>query len=232
MDETRYARQIMLPEIGAEGQRRLCGATVLIVGLGGLGSVVATYLAGAGVGHLILADSDVVSLSNLQRQILYTEAEIGRPKALCAERRLKAQSSAVSFETVTDGLTGDNAERLVAAADVVVDCTDNFATRYLIDDTCTAVGKPWVYGSLGAYGGQVAVFNYRSGIRYRDLYPEWDELSDRAPASGGVIGPVPAVIGALEALETMKIIAGFGEVLDGRLFTIDLLNLNNDIIEF
>lgn len=232
MDETRYARQIMLPEIGAEGQRRLCGATVLIVGLGGLGSVVATYLAGAGVGHLILADSDVVSLSNLQRQILYTEAEIGRPKALCAERRLKAQSSAISIVTATDGLTGDNAERLVAGADVVVDCTDNFATRYLIDDTCAAAGKPWVYGSLGAFGGQVAVFNYRSGIIYRDLYPECDELSDRAPASGGVIGPVPAVIGALEALETMKIIAGFGEVLDGRLFTIDLLNLNNDIIEF
>lgn len=232
MDHTRYVRQTMLPEIGEEGQRRLKASTVLIVGLGGLGSVVATYLTGAGVGSLVLADNDVVSLSNLQRQVLYAEREIGQQKALCAQRRLAAQSSDVSFNVVTDGLTDENAERLIVGADVVVDCTDNFATRYLIDDTCAALGKPWVYGSLSAFGGQVAVFNYRSGIRYRDLYPDYNELAERAAASGGVIGPVPGVIGALEALETLKIIVGFGKVLDGRLFTVDLLTLNNDIIEF
>lgn len=231
MEYGRYIRQTVLPEIGTQGQRRLHDATVLVVGLGGLGSVVATYLTGAGVGHLILADHDRVSLSNLQRQVLYTEAEIGLPKAECAVRRLAAQASDTNFEAVSCGLTADNARRLVSEADIVVDCTDSYAIRYLIDDTCAACGRPWVYGSIGAFGGQVSVFNYHSGRRYSDLYPDREALSGIKPASAGVLGPVPAVVGAIEALEVMKIIAGFGDVLDGRLFMMDLLTLETNIID-
>ncbi len=231
MTDDRYLRQIILPEIGIEGQCKLSEATVLIVGLGGLGSVVSTYLAGAGVGKLILADNDVVSLSNLQRQVLYTEDEVGLPKVECAARRLHSQSSLMKFETVAEGLTADNAHALISRVDVVVDCTDNFRTRYLIDDVCANCSKPWVHGSIGAFSGQACVFNHRSGIRYTDLYPETNHLALAAPSSGGVIGPVPAVIGAIEALEVIKLIAGFGEVLDGRLFTIDLLTLGTNIIQ-
>lgn len=231
MEDGRYIRQTMLPEIGQEGQRRMRGATVLVVGLGGLGSVVATYLTGAGIGHLILADHDVVSLSNLQRQVLYTESEIGQPKAECAVRRLSAQSSATVFEAVCCGLTADNAGQLVSRADVVVDCTDNFGTRYLIDGVCADCGRPWVYGSIGAFGGQVSVFNHLSGRRYADLFPDREKLCTFDASAAGVIGPVPAVVGAVEALEVMKLIAGFGEVFDGRLFMIDLLTLKTNIID-
>ncbi len=231
MADERYIRQIVLPEIGDDGQRRLSEASVMIVGLGGLGSVVSTYLTGAGIGRLVLADNDVVSLSNLQRQVLYTEEEAGMPKTECAKRRLQSQSSLVKIETVSEGLTPENAHELIANVDIVVDCTDNFGTRYLIDDVCAGCSKPWVYGSIGAFGGQACVFNYKSGIRYADLYPNRDELIGVTSAGSGVLGPVPAVIGAIEALEAIKIIAGFGEVLDGRLFTVDLLTLKTNIIE-
>ena len=144
MFDERYARQVMLPEIGEEGQHRLASASVLLVGLGGLGSTVAPSLAGAGVGRLGLCDPDVVSWSNLPRQTLYTEEEVGRPKCEMARRRLAALSSATRFDCIAEGLTPENAERLVASYDLVVDCCDNFATRYLIDDACAAAGRPWV----------------------------------------------------------------------------------------
>ncbi len=231
MTEDRYGRQLVLPEIGPEGQRKLGEAAVLIVGLGGLGSVVSTYLAGAGIGKLILADNDVVSLSNLQRQVLYTEDEVGLTKTGCARRRLHAQSSLLDIETVSEGLTSENAHALISCVDVVVDCTDNFGTRYLIDEVCACCSIPWVYGSIGAFGGQTCVFNYKRALHYTDLYPQSDGLVNLAPSPTGVLGPVPAVIGAIQALEVLKIIAGFGDVLDGRLFTIDLLTLNTDIIQ-
>lgn len=232
MDSIRYARQLQLAEIGEAGQQKLARASVLIVGLGGLGAPVATYLVGAGIGRIGLCDPDVVSLSNLQRQVLYTEDEVGLPKTACAACRLSAISGHTVIEQYPDGLTACNADAIIGAYDIVVDCCDNFRTRYLIDDVCAAVGKPWVYGSIGAFHGQVAVMNGPSGLRYSTLYPDRAELEARPAASGGVLGVVPGVIGAIEAGEVIKLIAGFGEPLDGRLFTINLKTLQTDIIEF
>lgn len=228
----RYSRQTMLPEIGEAGQSRLREAKVLVVGLGGLGSPVATYLTGAGVGTIGLVDADVVSESNLQRQVLYTEAQIGQPKVDCAVGRLAALSRHTRFECYPCFLTPENAEEIIARFDLVVDCCDNFATRYLIDDTCARLGRTWVYGSIGAFRGQVAVLNGRAGVRYSDIYPDREALAAMPSSSGGVIGPVPGVVGAIQANEAIKIIAGFDEPLDGRLFTIDLKTLQTNIISF
>lgn len=228
----RYDRQLILPEIGEIGQRKFKEATVLIVGLGGLGSVVSTYLTGAGIGKIILADNDVVSLTNLQRQVLYTEDEIGLPKVECAFRRLSSQSSDVAFELVGDGLTSSNVQELIVKADIVVDCTDNFSTRCLIDDVCRELHKPWVYGAIGEFSGQVAVFGLNSDMHYRDLFCDPENLERDNPPFKGVLGPVPAVIGAVQSLEVLKMIAGFGVVLDGKMFTVDLLTMNNEIIQF
>lgn len=227
----RYARQTMLPEIGTEGQRRLAEASVLIVGVGGLGSAAALYLTGAGVGRIGLADADCVAESNLQRQILYTERQIGIPKTEAARERLAALSSQTRFDSHPQGITPPNAKRIIAQYDLVIDCCDNFPTRYLLDDVCAACGKPWVYGSIGAFHGQVSLFNYRSGRRYRDLYPDRETLCSKPQTTAGVLGTVPGVIGTIEASEALKVLAGFGEPLDGRLFTIDLLTLQSEIME-
>lgn len=227
----RYSRQTMLPEIGTEGQRRLAAATVAVIGLGGLGSAAATYLTGAGIGHMILVDGDTVSLSNLQRQVLYAEAEIGESKAAAAARRLADQSSSTRFDVIADNLSESNADSIVAGCDVVIDCSDNYPTRYLIDDACARHRRPWVHGAIGAFSGQLAVFNHRRGIRYTDLYPDREALCSQPRVTAGVIGAVPGVIGTLEASEAIKLIAGFGDILDGRLFTIDLKTLQTLIIE-
>ena len=232
LDPERYARQTMLEEIGTEGQQRLSEASVLIVGLGGLGSAVAPYLAGAGVGRLGLADPDTVSASNLPRQTLYTEAQLGQPKTAAARERLAALSSATHFDLYPEGLTAENACELAAAYDLVIDCCDNYPTRYLVDDACGAAGRPWAYGSIGAFHGQVGLMNGRRGRRYADLYPDREALCRRPRTTTGVLGPVPGVIGALEASEAIKWIVGFGEPLDGRLLTIDLMTLQTEIIEF
>ena len=228
----RYARQTMLPEIGPEGQRRLAASSVLLVGVGGLGSPAALYLTGAGVGRLGLADPDTVSESNLQRQVLYTESQIGRPKPAAARERLAALSSSTRFDLHTEGLTTENARELVAAYDLVVECCDNFATRYLLDEACAEVGRPWVYGSIGAFHGQVSLFNGRTGRRYTELYPDREALCALPRSTAGVLGTVPGVIGAIEASEAIKWIAGFGEPLEGKLFTIDLKTLQTETIEF
>lgn len=232
MDKERYARQLQLVEIGEAGQRRLAESSVLVVGLGGLGSPAATYLVGAGVGRIGLCDSDVVSLSNLQRQMLYSEDEVGLLKTVCAECRLAAISGNTVFESYSDGLTVGNASEIIGHFDLVVDCCDNFRTRYLIDDVCACLGKPWVYGSIGAFQGQVAVMNGIKGLRYSTIYPDRADLESRPAASGGVLGTVPGVVGAIEANEAVKLLVGFGESLDGRLFTINLKTLQTDIIEF
>lgn len=228
----RYARQTMLAEIGQEGQRRLAAASVLVVGVGGLGSPAALYLTGAGVGRLGLADPDTVSESNLQRQVLYTESQIGRPKPEAARERLSALSSSTRFDLYPEGLTAENARELVAAYDLVVDCCDNFTTRYLLDDTCAACGKPWVYGSIGAFHGQVSLFNGHTRRRYAELYPDRATLCALPRSTAGVLGTVPGVIGTVEATEAIKWIAGFGEPLDGRLLTIDLKTMQTEIINF
>lgn len=222
----------MLREIGPEGQRRLAAASVLVVGVGGLGSPAALYLTGAGVGRLGLADPDRVSESNLQRQTLYTEAQIGRPKPEAARERLAALSSQTRFTCYDEGLTAENAREVIDGYDLVVDCCDNFPTRYLIDDACAECGKPWVHGSIGEFQGQVSLFNGRTGRRYAELYPDREALCRRPRTTSGVLGTVPGVIGTLEASEAIKWIVGFGEPLDGRLFTIDLKTLQTEIITF
>lgn len=230
--ETRYARQILLPEIGLEGQQRLLRSAVLLVGLGGLGSAVAPALVGAGVGRIGLADPDTVSESNLQRQTLYTERQIGQPKCEAARQRLAALSSHTLFDLHAKGITPENARRIIADYDLVIDCCDNFPTRYLLDDACAACGKPWVHGAIGAFGGMVTVFNHRRAKRYAELYPDREALCAREHAVQGVVGTVPAVVGALEASEALKLLAGFGDVLDGRLFTIDLKTMHTELMDF
>ena len=228
----RYSRQMLLSEIGEAGQSALRRARVLIVGVGGLGSPIALYLAGAGVGTLGLIDDDKVSESNLQRQILYTEKEIGQPKAICAKRRLNALNSNITIHAYTKRFTTENAERLVALYDIVVDGCDNFSTRYLINDVCIKLEKVYVYGAIRAFDGQVSVFNYRNGKNYRDLYPDEEEMLSLSSPSKGVLGIVPGIIGCMEANETIKIICGYGEILTGKLWTIDCKTLHTNIILF
>lgn len=231
MNNERYSRQTMLPEIGTEGQRRLAAARVAVIGLGGLGSAVLPYLAGAGVGKLVLVDPDTVSLSNLQRQVLYSQDEIGQPKALCAARRITALNGDVSVTALPEAFGEDNGRDIIAGCDLVVDCTDNFATRYLIDDICAGVGLPWIYGSIGEFAGQVAVLNHRSGVRYRDIYPDREALCALPRVTRGVLGAVPGVIGTIQASEALKLIIGCGDTLDGRLLVMNLLTMESDIID-
>lgn len=172
----RYNRQIILPELGEEGQQHIQRAKVLIVGVGGLGSPVALYLTGAGVGTIGLMDDDVVSISNLQRQILYSEAEVGMPKAIQAKKRLEALNSSIQINAYPNRLTTENAAGIISQYDIVVDGCDNFATRYLINDTCVQLGKIYVYGAIRAFDGQVSVFNYQGGPDYRHFFPDEDEM--------------------------------------------------------
>jgi len=225
----RYARQIILPEIGENGQRRLADAKVLIVGLGGLGSPASMYLAGAGVGHLGLCDPDTVSLSNLQRQILYSEDMTGESKATAAQRRLFSLSSHTKFDVMPYRLTPDNAHAIISRYDIVVDCSDNHATRYLIDDTCRQLGKPWIYGSIGAFDGYVSTF-LPDGPGYGSLFADREELEHMPPASGGVIGALPGIIGSIEAAEAIKLICGFGDLLSSRLLTVNIKTMTFNTI--
>ena len=231
MDTDRYSRQTMLAEIGEEGQRRLSEAKVLVVGVGGLGLAAAVYLAGAGVGTIGLCDPDVVSLSNLQRQVLYGEGSLGMPKADMAVRRLADLNSSIKLIPVSEPVTACNAATVVTGYDVVLDCTDNFAVRYALDDACHEAGVPLVHGAIGEFAGEVAIFNGRCGTRYADLYPDREALEGAPRKTSGVLGALPGIIGAMQAAEAIKLIAGFGECLDGRLLTLDLLTMHTSITE-
>lgn len=225
----RYDRQMILPEIGEEGQKKLLNAKVLIVGVGGLGSPIALYLAGAGVGCIGLVDDDVVSISNLQRQVLYSEKELGKPKAVCAAERLSALNSEIKVQPYSTRLTEDNAFDIIGEYDMVVDGCDNFATRYLINDICIQQGKPYIYGAICGFEGQVSVFNFGNRKKsYRDLYPDEEEMKRMPPPPKGVMGITPAVVGSIEATEVLKVIGGFGDVLAGELWTIDLRTLQSN----
>ena len=226
----RYSRQTILPEIGLEGQHKLKNARVLIVGVGGLGSPIALYLTGAGVGNIGLIDNDRVGLSNLQRQVLYTEADVNQPKVTCAVQRLTALNSEVSFSSYFTRLSQENAEDIIRDYDIVVDGCDNFSTRYIINDTCEKLHKIYVYGAITEFEGQVSVFHYGASPKsYRDLYPDEHCMTQETTLPKGVMGITPAVVGSIEATETIKIICGFGEVLSSKLWTIDLRTLQSGI---
>lgn len=226
----RYNRQIILPELGEEGQQRIRRAKVLIVGVGGLGSPIALYLTGAGVGTIGLIDDDVVSTSNLQRQVLYSEPEVGLPKAIQAKKRLEALNSEVKIEAHPTRLTRENAEELISRYDIVADGCDNFATRYLINDTCVKLGKVYVHGAIRAFDGQVAVFNYNGGPDYRHFFPDEAEMLSMPHPPKGVLGVTPGIVGCAEATEVLKVIGGYGEVLSGKLWVIDLKTMQTHIL--
>ena len=218
----RYSRQIMLPEIDIEGQNRLAKARVLILGLGGLGSPIALYLAAAGVGHLILNDQDEVELSNLQRQIAHREASLGVPKAQSAAAAIAALNPLVRVETLNRKLSAADLDELLSRVDLAMDASDNFATRYRLNSACWRAGKPLISGAAIRWEGQVAVFDPRDPASpcYRCLYPEGDD-QDLNCATNGVIAPLVGAIGTLQALEAVKLIAGVGEALTGRLLFCD-----------
>ncbi|MFC3816326.1 molybdopterin-synthase adenylyltransferase MoeB [Lysobacter sp. GCM10012299] len=224
----RYSRHLRLPEVGEAGQRRLQAARVAMVGAGGLGSPAAYYLAAAGVGTLVLADDDVVDRSNLQRQILHTEDRIGVAKVESARIALSALNPTVSIEAFPERITASNVERLIAAADVVIDGADNFPVRYLLNDACVKLGKPLVYGAVHRFEGQVSVFDagrHRGQAPcYRCLFPE-PPPPEAAPncSEAGVLGVLPGVIGMLQATEAVKLILGIGDPLAGRLLNFDAL---------
>lgn len=217
----RYSRQIMLDDVDIEGQEKLLAARVLIVGLGGLGSPVGLYLAGAGVGHLVLADFDAVDLSNLQRQIAHTQARIGINKAQSAAQALRELNPDIAITCVEQPLDSDLLDELLQQVDIVLDCTDNFAIRFAINAACVKAKKPLVSGAAIRMEGQVAVFDLRDedGPCYRCLYEESDE--DLTCAANGVLAPLVGVIGSTQALEAIKLIVGFGSSLKGRLLLFD-----------
>ncbi|NPA93582.1 MAG: molybdopterin-synthase adenylyltransferase MoeB [Chloroflexi bacterium] len=225
----RYARHVVLPEVGLEGQRRLKSASVLVVGVGGLGSPASLYLAAAGVGRLGLVDGDVVDESNLQRQVLYATAEVGEPKALAAQRRLQALNPHIQIEAYPQRLTADNAWDLIQTYDIILDGTDNFAARYLLNDVAVLQNKPFVYGSISRFEGQVSVFYAAEGPCYRCIFPS-PPAQRRSCAQTGVLGALPGVVGTLEATEALKLILGIGKPLIGKLLLYDALAMTFDVI--
>ncbi len=224
----RYDRQILLPEFGMEGQEKLKEAKVLVIGCGGLGSPVLLYLAAAGIGTLGIVEDDTIALSNLQRQILYTSDKIGKSKILEAERRLKALNPLVTIVKYDVRLSSLNALAIIKAYDIVVDGTDNFPTRYLINDACVILNKPFVYGAIHRFEGQVALFNYKGSATYRDLFPT-PPPPEQAPncSEAGVLGVLPGIIGSMQALETIKAITEIGEPLAGKLLMLDTLSMQS-----
>lgn len=229
----RYNRHIILPEIGIEGQEKLKQAKVLVIGAGGLGCPLLQYLVAAGVGHIGIVDNDKVDESNLQRQILYSSEDIGKYKAEVAKEKLSQQNPFINLTSHISYLTSQNASQLISQYDIIVDGSDNFPTRYLVNDACVILNKPLVFGSVFKFEGQVSVFNYKDGPTYRCLYPT-PPAPDEAPncSEVGVIGVLPGIIGTLQANEVIKIITGIGEVLSGKLLTIDALSMNVETFSF
>ena len=225
-DLSRYSRHLILPEVGMEGQQKLKAARVLCVGTGGLGSPLALYLTAAGIGTLGLVDFDVVDASNLQRQIIHSTKDIGRKKIDSAEEKLSALNPAIKIVKHETMLTSANALDILKDYDIVADGTDNFPTRYLVNDACVLLGKPNVYGSIFRFEGQASVFATEAGPCYRCLYPE-PPPPGLVPscAEGGVLGILPGLVGVIQATEVIKIILGKGESLVGRLLLVDALNM-------
>ena len=221
----RYSRHLSLPEVGIEGQKKIKSAKVLVVGAGGLGSPVSLYLAAAGVGTLGMVDFDTVDESNLQRQVLFGMNQIGKSKLKSAEERLKNLNPYTQYNLHELALSSENALDIIKDYDLVVDGTDNFPTRYLVNDACVILGKPNVYGSIFRFDGQVSVFNYEGGPCYRCLYPS-PPPPNLVPscAEGGVLGVLPGIIGTMQANEALKLILGIGKLMQGRFLLFDALS--------
>lgn len=233
MDTTelkRYNRQILLPELGIEGQQKLKSAKVLVIGAGGLGSPVLLYLSAAGIGKIGVVDHDTVDESNLHRQILFNSSDVGKSKADTSVSKLKLLNPHINFVSYPFKIDTANANSLVQEYDLVVDGSDNFPTRYLVNDTCVALDRPLIFGSIFKFEGQISVFNYNGGGDYRSLFPE-PPPAEEVPNcdEGGVIGTLPGIVGSYMANETIKLICGFGEVLSGKLLIINALD-NSSLI--
>ncbi|MEL7506335.1 MAG: molybdopterin-synthase adenylyltransferase MoeB [Cyanobacteria bacterium J06554_1] len=226
-DYERYSRHLILPEVGVDGQKRLKAASVLCIGTGGLGSPLILYLAAAGVGRIGLVDFDVVDYSNLQRQIIHGTSWVDKPKIESAKNRILEINPHCQVDLFNTRLSSDNALKIFEPYDIVVDGTDNFPTRYLVNDACVLLDKPNVYGSIYRFEGQATVFNYEDGPNYRDLYPE-PPPPGLVPscAEGGVLGILPGIIGVIQATETIKIILGEGNTLSGRLLLYNSLDMS------
>ena len=228
----RYSRHIRIPEFNREGQEKLKAAKVLVVGAGGLGSPLLLYLAAAGVGTIGIVDFDVVEISNLQRQVLFSVDDVGKAKTAAAKAHLLRLNPYINIITYEEPLSSRNAMQIVKNYDVVADGTDNFPTRYLVNDACVFAGIPNVYASIHRFVGQVAVFNYNNGPNYRDVFPE-PPPPGTVPscAEGGVLGVLPGIIGSMQANEVIKICTGIGEPLSGRLFTFDALHFTTQLFK-
>lgn len=228
----RYSRHLLMEEFGAEAQQKLKEARVLVVGAGGLGCPCLLYLTAAGVGSLGIADDDVVSVSNLQRQVLFNTEDVGLPKAETAKAHLQKKNPLIKIDTYPR-ITKDNVFHILSNYDLVIDGSDNFSTRYLLNDACVIVNKAYIYGALFKFEGQVSSFNYREGPTYRCLYPEAPEAGE-VPACGeaGVLGVLPGIIGTWQATEAIKVITGVGEPLSGKLLIINLLTNDFNILRF
>ena len=222
-EQERYNRHIILHDIRIQGQEKIKETSILVVGAGGLGSPILYYLTAAGVGHIGIMDDDVVSESNLQRQILYDTTHVGTPKVTVATTKLQQLNPFTRITPYFTRLSLDNALEIIPEYDIVMDATDNLHARYLINDACVKLGKPFVYGSICEFRGQVSVFNYKNGPTYRDLF-EYNEEIKNFSQPLGVIGALPGIVGSLQANEAIKIILENPGVLSGKLLTIDILN--------
>ena len=228
----RYSRQILLPQVDIEGQQRLLECHCLIIGLGGLGAPVAMYLAAAGMGYMVLNDDDVVDLSNLQRQISHSTQDIGKAKVISAKESLAALNPTIQIETIDQRMDTELMTAQVSKADVVLDCSDNFATRFLVNRVCVQTRTPLVSGATIRFEGQVAVFDSRieSSPCYNCLYEDVEELAESC-SQNGVIAPIPGIIGSVQALEAIKVVLEIGETLCGRLLLLDALNMEWNLMK-
>lgn len=229
----RYDRQMILPELGLKGQQTLMNSKVLVIGAGGLGCPALLYLVAAGIGQIGIVDHDTVDETNLHRQILFNRNDLGKLKAELAAQKLKLLNPDIHLQAYPFQLIATNASEIISGYDVVLDGSDNFATRYLVNDTCVALNKPLIFGSIFQFEGQVSVFNYKNGPNYRTLYPEPPAAEDtQTCAEAGVIGTLPGTIGTIMANETIKVLTGMGETLSGQLLIFNMLSNHIQVLQF
>ncbi|MCK4920976.1 MAG: HesA/MoeB/ThiF family protein [Bacteroidales bacterium] len=232
-EKRRYNRHIMLPEVGEEGQIKLKNARILVVGTGGLGAPVLQYLTAAGVGEITIMDDDTVNEDNLHRQILYGSHDLGKLKTIIAKQRLEVLNTFISHKIINTRLQKKNALKFITEYDLVIDASDNFSTRFLINDACILLNKPWVFGSVFRYEGQISVFNYQKGPNIRCIF---DNIKDKVnvsdPSNTGLFGILPGIIGSFQASEAIKIITGIGVVLSGKMLQYNMLNNDFKVVKF